>query len=342
MVKIFEESLIQRLTRKRNGSIKIGETIDFVQEGVDWQASLEASLAPFVLLGIEEDIGTRAAGLFVHSKGVFHSTIEQFLNLQDNLYLSGADILLLGSIDCQDLEEEMRFLSNTPEKMYQCVEQLDERVYQVAQIIFNSGKTPIFIGGGQNNVYPILKALQQHKTSMVNAIAIAAHTCLAPPTGRTARNPYSYAILEDILHHYYVLGLHESEIPHSIYEFILANYNHIGFTRFEAILKNDPYLFEAIQEGNEFVSGLPFGLDINLNSVSDLLLSPDFPDGFLIRELRQLIRKVVDYQQASYLLLCEAKSGERNTAEAQIVGKSLALLVTDFIKSSTYNEEEEE
>lgn len=339
MIEVYDDNFVKQVTKIREGSIKIGETIELLEQKNEWQEEVNNSFSRFVLVGIEEDIGTRAADIYTDTRGVFDSTLIQFLNLQDNLYLTGADILLLGKINTQDLTEELRFLGNAPEQIYNCVDRLDQRVYEVAKIIFEAGKLPILIGGGQNNAYPLLKALKDTKNQTVNSMSIAAHTCLAPPKGRTARNSYSYALLDHILNHYYVFGIHESEIPHSVYEFILANYDNIGFTRFEAILKNDPYLFEALEEANEFVLGKPFGFDINLNSVSDLVLSPNFPDGFLLREIRQLIRKVVDFHQPSYMYLCEAMSGEENTNEEQMVGKSLALLIADFIKASTYDEE---
>ncbi len=340
MLTIYDEAHIQRLTKKRPGSIKIGETIGFVPQGEHWEVSLASSYARFVILGVIEDIGTQASKINTNSRGLLDDVLEQLLNFQDNLYLSGADILLLGEVPTQDLSAEISFLGHNEQKVHYCVDRIDQRLEEVMVKIFESGKIPVVIGGGQNNAYPILKALSKVQNRQVNTISVAAQTCLMPPTTRSARNAYSFGLLDGFLNRLYVLGLHESEIPHSIYEFILANFSQIGLTRFEAILKNSPGLDEAIQDANNFVTDLPFGLDINANCMADYLISPQYPDGFLLREIRNIIRRIIDFHQPAYLLLCEANSGEENSNENDIIGKSLALLITDFIKSSNYDEEE--
>jgi len=342
LLEVFSEKDIKQFTKHESGDTKLGETMQVIENADEWQTELADSFAQFVVVNIGEDVGTKTTGFLMNTKNVFENVLRQFANFQDNLYLHGGDLLLLGRIKTSDIEERLKFLSVTKDQLYEAVEQIDERVHEVAKLIFDSGKIPIFVGGGQNNTYPILKALSESQDSPANCLNIAAHSSLRPPEGRHARNGLSYALLDGFLDRYYVFGLHESEIPQTIYEFILANYDQIGFTRFEAILKNDPYMFEAIQEANEFVEGQGFGLDINLNSVSDLLLSPEFPDGFLLREIRQLIRKICMFHQPKYLHLCEARAGEKGSIEAKIVGKSMALLVADFIKSYNYSTEEEE
>lgn len=337
----FEKENIQQLTNVEEGSIKIGETVHYCQKDEDWQRALENSMASYVILGIPEDIGTKTNNFPLSTSNSFSSFVAEFLNFQDNLYLSGEDCFILGSIHTEDIATRLKFLTMNQDELFHLVEEIDQRVQKVVEVIFKAGKKPIVIGGGQNNSYPLLKSLAATLQKPVNCFNVAAHTSLQPPEGRSARNGFSYALMEGFLEQYYVFGLHESEIPHSIYEFILANYQKIGFTRFEAILKNDPYMFEALEEARSFLEEHPKGMEVNMNCISDNTLSPDYPDGFLLREVRQLIRRFAPDNDVRYLHLCEASSGLPHQNRDKITGKSLALLVSDFIKATTYSEEEE-
>lgn len=340
---ILTKEHVLKKTLKTPGSVRIGQTIQTVEEQSNWQEELRSSAAEYVIIGLPEEIGLKSSGIKLTNIGTFSSFIEQFVNLQDNLYLSGVDLFLLGSIEFEDLANKLKVLKTNQEDLYELVEVIDKRVEKLLSVLFEMGKTPIVIGGGQNNSYPILKALSKQKNEKVNCLNIAAHTSLQPPNGRSARNAYSYGIVEDYIGKYYAFGLHESEIPHTIYEFILANYSQVGFTRFEAILKNDPYMFEALDEATEFLEGAPAAIDVNMNCIADLVLSPQYPDGFLLREVRQLIRKFcATNKQVHYLHLCEASSAHKEYTSELITGKSLALLVADFIKASNYTEHSEE
>lgn len=341
-LEVFTKEQINKKIAPIPGSIRISESIITIENKDNWQEEMAQSRAQFVLIGLPEDIGTRASSMPMSTKNTFNSFVHAFVRLQDNLYLSGEDCLLLGQLSFEDLETKYKFLTIDEKTTHELVEEIDHRVSELLEPIFAAGKVPIIIGGGQNNSYPILKSLAKDSQKAVNCLNIAAHTSLLPPEGRSARNGFSFAIAEDFLHKYYAFGLHESEIPHSIYEFILANYNKVGFTRFEAILKNDPYMFEALNEAKEFLAGSPTGIEVNMNCISDVILSPDFPDGFLLREVRQLVQRFATDNNLRYFHLCEAASGTGELVQDKTTGKSLALLVADFIKASTYSEEEEE
>lgn len=340
-LQVVSQEKIQQLTRREEGSIKIGETVQYITTGNNWQVELGNCMASYVILGIPEDIGSKTKGFSFSTSNSFQSFIHEFLNLQDNLYLSGEDCLLLGTVQIEDLATRLKFLTINEQELFQLVEEIDDRVQSILEPIFKAGKKPIIIGGGQNNSFPILRSFAAAQQRSVNCLNISAHTSLQPPEGRSARNGFSYAIMEGILQNYYVFGLHENEIPHSIYEFILANYEKVGFTRFEAILQNDPYMFEALEEAKEFLAGKAKGIEVNMNCISDTHLSPDYPDGFLLREVRQLIRRFAPNNNVRYLHLCEASSGIVDRDEDKLTGKSLALLVADFIKATTITEEEE-
>lgn len=339
---LITEQQIQQYTKKSPGSIKLGQTVRIVGQNENLEQELRNSMTKYVILGVQEDIGNRAKNNHISSVGSFDSFVKQFVNFQDNLYFDGDDCLLLGSINLEELNTESRSLTISENELSALVERVDEKVQKILSLIFESGKIPIIIGGGQNNSYPILKALAKVENKQVNCLNIAAHTSLKPPDRRHSRNGFSFALVENILNRYYIFGIHESEIPHSIYEFILANYGQIGFTRFEAILKNDPYLFEALNEAKDFLQQFPVGLEINMNCISDIALSPQYPDGFLLREVRQIIKKFCEHNTVRYLHLCEASSNQTDEKLNQITGKSLALLAIDFMKALNYGEEEEE
>ncbi|MBX2844626.1 MAG: formimidoylglutamase [Saprospiraceae bacterium] len=333
-LKIYTSEVTTPIINARAGETKIGQSIQYLELGeASWPASLAKHPAKYVLLGIPEDIGVRANGGRPGAAGQWMAFLKAFLNLQVNLYLSGEDILLLGHVEVADLMEQSRTLTAKLDDLRALTAQVDERATPIIKAIAEAGKIPIVIGGGHNNAYACIRGVSEAVGHPINCLNVDAHTDLRPPEGRHSGNGFTYAMQEDFLENYYIYGIHESYTPNDIYEFILANYAQIGFTRFEAILKNDPYFKEALEEAVEFLkSSEVVGLEIDLDVMAYMPSSALQPDGFLVREVRQLIRQVADAIRFSYLHVCEGIPGVEGSDSERLVGKACACLVADFIK----------
>ena len=60
-----------------------------------------------------------------------------------------------GEINLADIDSK----SSSIEELRVLVEEIDKRVQSVIEEVITAGKTPIVIGGGHNNCYPIFLAV---------------------------------------------------------------------------------------------------------------------------------------------------------------------------------------
>lgn len=303
----FSHSQIDNYTSIREGEIRIGEKI---------QTEIGDS-TEFVILGIMEDVGPQANLGNPGSKNAFVAFLTKFLNMQSNRFLKGKEITVLGAI------HQERDVNNLTEKR-NVVAELDDFVIQVINKSNIQNQKLIVIGGGHNNAYPIIRYFSE-KNQPLHIVNIDPHADCRPLEGRHSGNPFSTAISEDQVLSYRVFGLHEQYNNEAIYNFL--NEHNCSHTFFEDYLDGRSTLKNDLSE-------LPFkeniGLEIDLDSIENMPTSAYTPSGFTLDEIRSAIRSVNNCV-IQYLHLPEG--APKNDIEKTIVGKALAYLVADFIKT---------
>lgn len=75
---------------------------------------------------------------------------------------------------------------------------------------------------------------------------------------------------------------------------------------------------------------LPLGLEIDLDSISNTLSSAATPSGFTLDEVRKVV--IATKQPFCYLHICEGAHELNNGRKDKTIGKTIAYLVSDFIK----------
>ncbi|MBY0243835.1 MAG: formimidoylglutamase [Sphingobacteriaceae bacterium] len=318
--KLFSRNDILMLVSQRDGETKIGEqalTISNLGE-------LSQSNAQFVLLGIPEDIGVRANGGIGGAKTAFQAALKALLNLQENEFLTGKKLLLLGYFE---IEEP---LENTIQGLRKKVSEIDILVMPIIEKIVAAGKIPIVIGGGHNNAYPIIAGTSKALKQAINTINIDAHADLRTPSeGRHSGNGFSLAIEKKDLKHYSVFGLHQNYNNQNILDLIAKSEN-IKAIFFDDLLKSDQ---SKLQHWLSFISqtDTPCGLEIDLDSIENILSSAQTPSGFTLNEVRSFVLN--SPKKFTYLHLCEgAIQLENNANTAPLVAKAIAYLISDFVK----------
>ncbi len=109
---------------------------------------------------------------------------------------------------------------------------IDAEVEELIKIITAAGKTPIVIGGGHNNSYPLIKGtakgLQKAgmmNNSQINVINLDAHADYRIMEGRHSGNGFRYAREEGYLNKYAIIGLHENYNSQSMMDDLYSNIN---------------------------------------------------------------------------------------------------------------------
>lgn len=306
----FDQQQAASITSFRAGETKLGERIQFKI----------TDNTKFVILGVSEDIGPRANYGNGGAQNAFNAFLAKFLNMQSNVFLSGENITILGEVRAESNSDDIS-------KLREQVSELDDLVIGTLSKIDFSNKQLIVVGGGHNNAYPIMKALSEEYPEL-HILNIDPHADCRPLEGRHSGNPFSTAITEEVIASYTVLGLHEQYNSKATFDFLETN-------------NCDNSFYENYLDGRslgddlkEFVTrkGHCFGLEIDLDSIENMPTSAFTPSGFSLKKVRKMVR-VLGSRNPIYLHLPEG--APETDDEKSTVGKALAYLVTDFIKSST-------
>ncbi|MFV0531335.1 MAG: formimidoylglutamase [Flavobacteriales bacterium] len=322
---LYNQKRIQKYITKREGETKLGETIQFVESVED----LKKTEAKYVLVGIPEDFGVRANYGVGGTQTAWKAFLTKFLNIQENQYQTGKNIVLLGAFN---FSEEYREKKQTVEELRTTISKIDQHVFEVLMPIFKADKVPIIIGGGHNNSYPNLKAAASGLNKKINCINLDAHADYRIKEGRHSGNGFRYAKEEGFLEKYYIIGLHENYNSQSLFDALNIDIN-IDFTLFEEIKIQKKYTLEDVFKKAEiFTKENPIGLELDLDCIEGVLSSAMTPTGFSPNEARQFIHYFKKNTETAYLHICEGAYELESSEKSSFTGKIISYLVSDFIK----------
>lgn len=311
----YQYSDISSYISVRDGEKKIGEAIEF--------KSLKDFKGSYVLLGIREHFGVLANNGKPGAENAWQAFLSSFLNIQNNQFIDSSNILIEGEVDIR------AFSNDNDLNLNDKVNKIDQLVSERIKNIKSAGKTPIFIGGGHNNAYPIIKGASLALNSSIDVLNIDAHADLRERNGRHSGNPFSYALHENYLNHYFVHGLHE---PYNN-QFIINQFNNnpqLSFKSYEAILRNQETINQSISDINNHLQKKRIGLEIDLDVITNMPSSAQTPSGFSLEYIRMFIHQLRQHYTFEYVHLCEG--APTNEKEKIVVGKALSYLVQDLIK----------
>ncbi|WP_425658848.1 formimidoylglutamase [Tenacibaculum ascidiaceicola] len=334
MLTIFNEKDIHEFVNPREGETKLGECVATINSKKELQEELKNSTASFVILGVPEDIGVRMNGGNGGAHTAFVPALKAFLNTQQNQFIDGNNILVLGYLDC--LDDVYSFDVNDREKGDLLVKAIDKELSNLIKVIVKSGKTPIIIGGGHNNAYGNIKGLSEGKEQPVNVINLDAHTDLRRLEERHSGNGFSYALQEGFIKNYFMFGLHENYTPQYVFEMIHDSLN-LEYNTFEELEVYQSTSFDGeLQRAESFIENTPFGIEIDLDCVQHFPSSAMTPSGFTPQQARRFTHYFGKLQNASYLHICEGAPVvvKDDIANGQ-VGKYISYLISDFIKAKS-------
>lgn len=296
-----------------------------------------------VILGIPEDIGPRANLGLGGSDGGFKAFLSRFVNLQANHFLPAQQILLLGEIDVDDLQQQSLALDSKDDtqlaELRALCQQLDERVSPILQLIFAHGLFPIVLGGGHNNAYPLLKALSSAAQQAVHAINLDPHCDFRLLEGRHSGNGFSYAKTAGYLHSYQVLALHEHKNADSA--LALMQQHQVGFISYQQIMYQQPddataALPTLTQPWPAAVARVcraadaeperPLAVEVDTDSISYMPVSAFTNCGISVADAEYYVYQLCRRPQAAYLHLAEAAPARHPAGLAQGMNEAGQIL----------------
>ncbi len=326
---IATEDDLKRHTQLRAGETKLGESLQLCTSLDD----IAAHSSAYVIFGICEDIGVRANYGKPGAAKAWDSFLKSFVNLQDNEFTNGDNILLLGHIS---VSPDIADINNTtPATLGSIVSRIDSKVATVINRIISAGKIPIVIGGGHNNAYGIIKGTSTAVNKPIHIINFDAHTDLRTKEYRHSGNGFTYAIdhKETLVKSYCIFGLHKNYTPQYIFDFIKKQHNISCYYMEDMLLEQQQ--INALQAATAHMGENLVGIEIDVDSIANFASSAQTPSGFSLEKVRYLLGQLAKNNKCGYLHICEAAPNKKNNNQ---VGKALSYLVTDFIRNhSEYN-----
>ena len=341
--KFYSKEDILSVTKIRRYETKIGERLQHIKSEADWAQQLEQSPAKYVLLGIPEDIGIKGNYGIGGADTNWLPFLSSFLNMQSNDFLTGENILLLGHFDFGDLKFLIENNAYGYEEMIEAyrhaINLVDDEVENIIKVIASCKKIPIVIGGGQNNAYPIIKAVSKglHKAGVIplaqiNVVNLDAHADFRTAEGRHSGNGFRYADDDGFLGKYCIVGLHENYVTQNV----LMDIHHDPFIDY--VSYEDVFLYErknfiqAVAHATGFTEDTYTGIELDLDCIENVLSSASTPSGISALHARQYVTLAAQDAKVAYLHISEGATQLSDGRRDESTGKLISYLVSDFLK----------
>jgi len=343
-LKIYTKKDILSVTRIRRFETKIGERVQVLHHAGDLESSISQSTAPFVLVGIPEDIGVLANQGIGGCDSAWIAFLQAFFNTQSNDFFEGSCILVIGHFDFNDAKQLIEHNAQSYDEKIaayrHAVNMIDDEVEQLIHMITQNQKIPIVIGGGHNNAYPCIKGAAkglyksgQIPIAQINAINLDAHADFRPMEGRHSGNGFSYAEADGYLEKYCVLCYHENYLPQNVW-MDMVNNPFIDCISYEDIFLHEKRTFlQAVAHATGFTEDTYCGIEVDLDVIENSISSASSPAGVTLVHARQFINFTATDSKVAYLHICEGAIQLSDGRSGHTTGKMISYLVSDFVKS---------
>ncbi|MGX5914863.1 formimidoylglutamase [Aliidiomarina sp. Khilg15.8] len=307
----LERANPQSLVKSRAQETKLGQAVQCLPDSDDYEQSLTRLFnqgSRVAIVGVPESIGPRGNCGRGGAEHGWQAFLQSFLNLQMTPAMPLHDLLLVGHVDCDDLNAEADALdmhhSQSLARLRELCATLDQRLLQVLSPLFRAGYEVVLIGGGHNNAYPLLKALHEESGSPCGAVNLDPHADFRPREGRHSGNGFSYAYMEGALTHYHVMSLHEGKnSAASLRQFAEAGFGYHSIHRLY-----DMQFVDAMQEVTAEADAwqVPLGIEVDVDAIQHAPASAMNYTGVTMPQAYRFVSDLAVLPEARYLHLAEA------------------------------------
>ncbi|RUO63711.1 formimidoylglutamase [Pseudidiomarina insulisalsae] len=301
-------------TTPRPGEVRLGQTLHALPECDSFDAYRHALQkarehgAKIALLGVPESIGPRGNLGRGGAETAWPAALKGLCNLQDTRFIASHELLLVGQVECSDLQEQAAALRTSDagqvQELRNLCQQLDQRVMQALVPLFCDGYEVILIGGGHNNAYPLLRSLSEAVDAQVAAMNLDPHADFRAREGRHSGNGFSYAHTDGFLANYHVVGLHEGKNnAESLRQLAEAGFTYTSVH--ELYRGHWPEQLAALRAQADAWQR-PLGIEIDVDALQGVPASAINFNGLSIRHGYTLVAELAALPTTRYLHLAEA------------------------------------
>ncbi len=335
---LFTEIDKNKFINKESGDSKFGNHVQLITDTCNIYDQLKNLDVDYVLFGIPEDVGVFANHGLPGTSATWEATIKILLNIQNNQFSKPHRLAILGYLDFKEAQLAISQLNQNREsdikKARKLVSEIDTHVTQLMHDIIKAEKKPIIIGGGHNNAYGNIKGTALALNNSINVINLDAHTDFRAEDGRHSGNAFSYAYAEGFLDKYFVFGIHENYMLQHVLETVNHLSVRVAYNSFEDLMIRKKLKLKAeYKRALDFVSGKPFGIEIDCDAIEGIPSSAMTPSGFSPNKSREFLNYFASHKNAQYLHICEAAPNLAPKKMVKHTAKLISYLITDFMKA---------
>ncbi len=341
--KLYNKTDILSVTHVRKFETKLGEIVQ-VANGDDVEDAISKTNAPYVIIGVPEDIGVKANKGIGGADSCWFSFLDAFLNTQSNDFLSGEQIFIAGHFDFTKVKNLINANASTDEEKVEAyrhaVNIIDDEVEEIVKIVTQFKKLPIIIGGGHNNAYPAIKGSAKGlfkadllQLAQINCINLDTHADYRPLEGRHSGNAFRYADEDGYLKKYCMVCIHENYLQQNTW-IDVVNSPFIECITYEDIFLHEKKNFiQALSYATSYTNDEYTGIELDLDAVENVLSSAMTPSGITALQARQYMNYAGTHAKVAYVHISEGATKLDNGETNIETGKLISYLVSDFIKA---------
>lgn len=323
MLILSPQKYIDQYLRPRLGETKCGEMITHPMSDIytlsDLDDYLHNNSSKYIILGIPEDVGVRANDGRAGAEKAYEVFLSYFLNIQVNSFLDIENSILLGNVYVEDIQISSQ--NQDIKTLREMTAEIDQRVSPIIQLLVKNKKTPIIIGGGHNNAYPIIQGVSQALDTSIEVLNIDPHLDCRAIEGRHSGNGFSYAYQSQYMSTYHVWGIHEMYNNQYMLDSVSS---YTEYKTMEDILYRGVSFDDFILKTHQHI-----GVEVDLDSVKNMPTSAISPCGFTEEDIRRYLYQIRQMRTALYYHFPE---GRPESGQEYKVGKFLTYLVADILK----------
>jgi formiminoglutamase len=346
---IYDKEYLLGQISSREGEAKIGQELSFLASPqiTEFEANLHLAAldgARFAVLGVPEDIGSRANYARGGADGAWKAFLQAFLNFESNQFFNPGRAVFVGHIQVADLIKEANKASENGHvpvhKLRELCGQLDKRMAPVIELIVAAGLEPVVVGGGKNNTFPLVRGtvagLRRKRLLEIDegivVVNCSAHAEFRILEGRHSGNAFTYADADDLLKAYFVLGLQEAYNAGEMLDRLAsAEFQYVTYE--QMAIRREFGFEEAIQRfiANVHRVGGKFGLELNLDALANIPSSGLSAIGISFEQASRYIYALSSTSDSAYFHIAEGAPALAYDGET-IAGSVIANLVLTYMK----------
>jgi formiminoglutamase len=318
--KFTEASDLKQLIDYDTKGEKFGERVVCISKLIQ----LESTDADYVLFGLPSLLSTKE-GLEIELSDMFQSVLEPLLNIQNNQYNRGENLVILGQFDLQRIMKDLDEYDSKSEKIIKFNGILKDTISKIIEVVYDTGKIPIAIGGHPSDTLNIVKALSEVHNSSINLLDLSTKVNLQIEENEI-QNHENNSWLESLkLNKYAVFGLNKNYASQK--EIEVMNFSKkLNFHFFEDCLH-----LTTLDKCVKFKNAVDFhngelGFRLDLNSVLGMCSKCESSSGFSMRDIRTFI-KMIRKENVQFFHICGLDFSKKAS-----ISNTLSYLVSDFIR----------